>query len=74
MAKGRYKLHNAKQKLVDYASTDTYSNPSDVEVERGHFRIKAKHKKIFRDGLNSKKQTDKRQNGNQNHKPLTVPY
>ena len=79
MAKGskpqsRYKLHNAKQKSFDYATTDTYSCPSDVEVERGSFRIKAKHKKIFRDGMNHNENGSNRQNGNKNHKPLKVPY
>lgn len=41
----RYKLHNAKQKLYGFSSNDPFSSPSDVEVERGHFQIKAKHKK-----------------------------
>ena len=79
MAKGskpqsRYKLHNAKQKSFDYASTDTFSSPCDVEVERGRFRIKTKHKKIFRDGMNHNNNDSNRQNGNKNHKPLKVPY
>lgn len=79
MAKGsksnsRYKLHNAKQKLYGYASTDPFSTPSDVEVERGSFRIKSKHGKIFKDGMNHNNNSSNRQNGNKNHKPLKVSY
>lgn len=70
----RYKLHNAKQKLFGYASTDTFSSPSDVEVERGSFHIKSKNGHIFRDGMNHNNNTSNRQNGNKNHKPLKVPY
>ena len=70
----RYKLHNANLKLSGYASIDPFSTPSDVEVERGTFRIKAKHGKIFKDGLSDNKGSKRRQNGNQNHKPLKVPY
>ena len=79
MAKGskpqsRYKLHNAKQRSFGIATTDPFSSPSDVEVERGSFRIKTKHRKIFRDGMNHNNNSSNRQNGNKNHKPLKVPY
>ena len=72
--KSRYKLHNAKQRTWDNAYTDAYSCPSDVEVVRGSFRIKSKHGKIFRDGMNHNQNVSNRQNGNRNHKPLNVPY
>ena len=70
--KSRYKLHEARIRTMEYASTDPYSCPSDVEVERGRFRIKTKHGKIFQDGMNHSRNTHNRQNGNQNHKPIKI--
>ena len=70
----RYKLHNAKLKTFGLASQDPYSSPCDVEVVRGSFRIKSKPRKIFRDGMSENKESHRRQNGNQNNRPLKVPY
>lgn len=70
--KSRYKLHEARQRTFEYAFTDTYSSPSDVEVVRGTFRVKAKRGKIFRDGMNESKHAHNRQNGNRNHKPVKI--
>lgn len=70
----RYKLHNAKQKTISLASTDPFSSPCDVEVVRGTFRIKSNPRRMFRDGMSDNKETHRRQNGNQNNRPLKVPY
>lgn len=79
MAKGsksisRYKLHNSKQKTVELASTDFYSNSSDIEFGRTGFRIKSSRGKIFHDGKTHNENGSNRQNGNKNHRPRHIPY